>query len=872
MAAADGEEGAAHPAQRETAAATFDAGGCLLEANGEMRRLAGAEWCGPDNTLEECLTAVLERFEEVRDFPSSDAQRLAKIIAAWSAPGAALEARLAEGGWRLLASHDREDGGRTFLAVDITAQEETHALANRLLIENPVAIWAVEAETGGFAFANQAARRLYGVARGEERGLQLIEHFVMSHQRQQFEQEIAGRVDFVDAVVQTPDGRRLWTAGATKGIVHRGRVMKMCTLFDTTESTEQDHERTRALELLNDAIESLDEGLALYDPEFRFVMANQKLFELFYRDFEPPQPGELSADTVRRLVDAGFYAVPEGMSRSDLAAHLLSDIGARSSPAEIALADGRRFTRSIHETRLGGYLVTFTETTAQHRAEQAEREADQMVRTIVDNSPTTFLVSRVSDGKILYFPPPSRERFGDITSTLSFFLDAKDRETYLAALSETGSLTDYPVRFRRQDGSVMEGLTSARLIRYKGEDVIISSTRDITDTLAMQAELERQRELAHQTEKLSALGELLAGVSHELNNPLSIIVGYSLMLQDRVEDPALRRRVDRIAQAAERCTKIVRTFLAMARKRPARLEPCQLNEVLDVAVDVAGYGLRTAGADVGCDFDPELPPVWGDPDQLAQVFTNLIVNAEHAISPMGADGKLRIATYFDAEAGEVVAEVSDNGPGISKETQARIFEPFFTTKDVGVGTGVGLAFCHRIVDAHGGRLSVQSAPGRGASFYVALSAAEDAAFEADAPPEARIEPDRRRILVVDDERDVAELICDVLEEAGFETVASHRVKDALAELTDGRFDAILSDIKMPDITGAGFLKELARRSPELIGRLGFVTGDTMSPEVQALLEGSGRPHLEKPLVPEQLVELACRLCEGRPDGPRGEEG
>ncbi|WP_285670764.1 hybrid sensor histidine kinase/response regulator [Paralimibaculum aggregatum] len=855
-------------AGRETAVAGFDANGRLVERNAEWERLAGPSAPGADRAA--CLAAMIAAFAEIRDFPEADPARSAKIAACWAAPGEPVEARLPDGSWRLLASHDRADGGRSFLAIDITRQEETHALANRLLIENPVAIWAVEAATGRFAFANQAARALYGAARSEDQGLALIERFMMPHQRDIFDSRAAapGRVDFVDALLETPSGKRLWTAGATKGIAHRGRALTMCTLFDTTESERADHEQARALEILNDAILNLDEALALYDADFRFVMGNARLYEQFYSEVAPPKPGEHSHETIRRLVEAGFYAIPEGMTQEAFLARTLAGVDPRPAETEIALADGRSFLRKIHTTRIGGYFVTFTETTAERRAERAEHEADRLVRTIVENSPTTFLVSRIADGKIIYFPPASQERFGDIESTLSFFLDPKDREDYLAALMETGSLTDYPVRFRRRDGSVMQGLTSARVVTYKGEDVIISSTRDITETLAMQAELERSREIAHQNEKLSALGELLAGVSHELNNPLSIIVGYALMLQDRIDDPALRRRVDRIAQAAERCTKIVHTFLAMARKRPARIEPCDLNEVIEMALDVAGYGLRTEGAEVICDLEPGLPHVAADPDQMAQVLTNLIVNAEHALAGKGPEGRLRLASFHDAEAGEVVVEIADNGHGISRDVQARIFEPFFTTKAVGTGTGVGLAFCHRIVTAHGGRLTVQSEPGRGATFAVALEAIAAPRPRAPAAGPAETHRAARRVLVVDDEPDVADMICDVLAEAGYETEACNRARSALARLAERRFDAILSDIRMPDLDGAGFLEALRRQAPDRVARLGFVTGDALSPPVQALLASSGRPHLEKPLMPEALIALADRLADpGRGDLP-----
>lgn len=371
----------------------------------------------------------------------------------------------------------------------------------------------------------------------------------------------------------------------------------------------------------------------------------------------------------------------------------------------------------------GGYRGVAVDTTEQVMAKQAQEESDRLVRSIVEASPTAFLVSRVHDGKVIYQPPLSRDRFGDIFTTLEFFTDPKDRKDYLDALLPTGVLNEYPVQFKRQDGSVMEGLTSARVIEYRGEQVIISSTRDITEFKAMQAELEKQRAITQQNEKMSALGGLLAGVSHELSNPLSIVVGYALMLREQTNDPALAQKAQRIQEAADRCSRIVKTFLAIARERPTQLEPCDLNEVIQLAWEVAGGDVRGAGGDVLLQLDPSLPEVEVDPDQVVQVFSNLILNAGQAMADMSDAGDaplLTINSAHDTAADEVIVTFSDTGPGIPREISERIFEPFFTTKPVGSGTGIGLALSHRIIAAHDGRISLSTSVGAGASFAVHL--------------------------------------------------------------------------------------------------------------------------------------------------------
>lgn len=379
----------------------------------------------------------------------------------------------------------------------------------------------------------------------------------------------------------------------------------------------------------------------------------------------------------------------------------------------------------------GGYRGVGSDITEQVLAKKAQEEADLLVRSIVEASPTTFLVSRVDDGKVIYQPPASRDRFGDITTTLEFFTDPQDRVDYLEALLPTGTLNEYPVRFKRQDGSIMLGLTSARVIEYRGEQVIISSTRDVTELRAMEAELEQQRAITRQNEKMSALGGLLAGVSHELSNPLSIIAGYALMLREQVDDPDLAQKIDRIEQATDRCSRIVRTFLAMARQRPTAVEQCNINDVVEAAWDVAGGSVRGAGGEGVLDLKPDLPDIGIDPDQVVQVFSNLILNAGQAmadIDPQDATPRLVISTRADTGTDEVVVTFQDNGPGIPEDLSERIFEPFFTTKPVGTGTGIGLALSHRIITAHGGRITLGQGEERGACFavHLPLSAPKDA--------------------------------------------------------------------------------------------------------------------------------------------------
>ena len=234
---------------------------------------------------------------------------------------------------------------------------------------------------------------------------------------------------------------------------------------------------------------------------------------------------------------------------------------------------------------------------------------------------------------------------------------------------------------------------------------------DLTERKRAEAELERSREALYQNEKLSALGSLLAGVSHELNNPLSIVVAQAVMLERQARDSELAERAFKIRKAADRCARIVQTFLAMARQKRPERAPVDLNAVATAALDLAEYGLRTEGIAVARAFDPALPLIAADSDQLHQIIINLVINAQHALAGQGGARTVTLTTARGPDPATVILEVADNGPGVPEAVRRRIFEPFFTTKSQGEGTGVGLSFSQGLAEAHGGRLTLMPRAG-----------------------------------------------------------------------------------------------------------------------------------------------------------------
>jgi PAS domain S-box-containing protein len=384
----------------------------------------------------------------------------------------------------------------------------------------------------------------------------------------------------------------------------------------------------------------------------------------------------------------------------------------------------------------------------------------------------------------------------------------------------------------------------------------------------------RADDVLRQNEKLASLGQLLAGVAHELNNPLAVIVGHAALLQRQLAPGGVQARVEKIAAAADRCGRIVTSFLAVARDRAPERRATHVNEVLRGALDLLDEQLRADDVAVALELGDPLPPVWGDPQQLHQVAVNLIVNAQHAMRAAGRR-QLTLRSWGDPVRGRVSFSVADTGPGVPAAHRGRIFEPFFTTKPVGAGSGLGLSVSRGIVEAHRGALELASEAAGGAVFVVTLPVAEAGAVLAGLPepgPAAGTAPGRgaaRRILVVDDEPMVAELLADMLAADGHQVELASDGQAALSRLAAARFDLVITDVVMPVLDGPGLYRQLERLLPDRRQRVVFITGDTLNPETARFLADTGARTLDKPFEADAVRRLAREAPGGADAAPGG---
>ena len=496
------------------------------------------------------------------------------------------------------------------------------------------------------------------------------------------------------------------------------------------------------------------------------------------------------------------------------------------------------------------------------------------------------------------------------------FTDEGARTAFIDRLARDGAVTDYLLRLRRVDNSVMwvELTASASVLESTGQVRVEALVRDVSDRKQLE---DQSRDLYHQllqAEKMAALGTTISGVAHELNNPLATILTWSERLAERDLDDASRRGIDTILREAERAARIVRNLLTFARKRHTTRAMVDVNLVVRETLALRSYEQRVTNISVIDALASGIPQVFADPHQIQQVLLNLVINAEQAMLTANGRGTLMVRTWQDPEHESIVLEVNDDGPGVPEDVRTKIFDPFFTTKEVGKGTGLGLTVAYAIVEEHGGRMWLTSDEGAGASFYVelpvaggklraiapgelsgageAIGAGGDAAADemVEVPDLAAIEepvrPRRTRpasarkptpprvqivapaqgdgshhldaaaVLIVEDEAALASAMAEAFGDAGFLVDRAGDGEEAMARLEGGQYDVIISDLKMPRMDGIELFGALRKRHPEMAGRIMFVTGDVIGTDAERFLADSGCRWLAKPFRLSELLRLA----------------
>jgi PAS domain S-box-containing protein len=471
------------------------------------------------------------------------------------------------------------------------------------------------------------------------------------------------------------------------------------------------------------------------------------------------------------------------------------------------------------------------------RAQEAQSASEARLGGFLNYAPVAMLAKDL-DGRFTLANPEALKRLkrnaedviGKQTRDLLPASEADEMDRSIAKVLATGEM-----QIEEQFHPSLEPYLYSLFIRFplraaSGEIngvgiFVVDQTREKLAEL----ELDQQRGALHQSEKLAALGSLLAGVAHELNNPLSIVVGYAGMLHEMATDEATKRRTKELHSAAERCGRIVKTFLSMARSKPIEKRNVDIDTVIDDVLELAAYGLRSNGVTMVRKRGKGLPTTLADPDQMHQVFMNIVLNAQQAMMAVSGARSLDVETRFDGT--NIAVDIIDTGHGIPEDVKKRVFEPFFTTKPQGVGTGIGLSVCLRIMQAHGGTISLENSENGGTICRIRLPVTEARMITAPGSGESSFVLSGA-LLVVDDEPAIGRYINEYLTSEGVVVTAVDTGREAVELLANGtHFDAVLTDLRMPDISGDKLIDFIVENRPDLEGRVVMMTGDALGTEV-----------------------------------------
>ena len=496
------------------------------------------------------------------------------------------------------------------------------------------------------------------------------------------------------------------------------------------------------------------------------------------------------------------------------------------------------------------------------------RQAEWRFRTLFRAAPDAVLTVLQTTGRVHEANDAVREVFGldphqVVGRTLVELVVPDDRpvlERVLAA-AFAGTPGRVEIQVAVAEGLIRVVALAASKLPEADPPSALLVGRDMTHEREMHARL-------MESDRLAAVGELVAGVAHEVNNPLSSISAFAqLLLRDTGLTPSQRDSIEVIRAETTRASQVVKDLLAFARRSEPQRAPLDLNGVIARSLRMRQYQFSETSVRVETALENDLPAVMGDSRQLQQVCLNLLTNAIQAMSPAG--GMLRVSSYVVDD--RVRLEVSDSGPGIPSAARAHIFEPFFTTKKEGEGTGLGLSVSYGIVKAHGGTIEIVDTGPGGTTFRVTLPSANLPANAQESTRDASQLPLRSRLagiklLFVDDEPALRSGMKAFGEMRGFTVLTAPDGLEALEMTRTVSVDAIVCDLRMPGIDGFAFHEQLRQERPGLAARTVFITGDVVA-TTASRGSVSRQPVITKPFVFDRIEEALIAVMRGVPYVP-----
>ncbi len=502
----------------------------------------------------------------------------------------------------------------------------------------------------------------------------------------------------------------------------------------------------------------------------------------------------------------------------------------------------------------------YQDITEQKQVEEALRESEENFRNSMDDSPLGIRVFTI-EGELLYANQAILDVYG--YSSFEELRDTPRKQRYTpesyaehqerVEKRKRGELRrSYQMSIVRKNGEIRHLQAFRKEVIWNGEKQFQSLYQDITEwKQAEEREKQLQQELI-QSSRLATTGEMAAGIAHEINNPLTGVLGFANLLLKKDIPEDIRKELNIIHEGAQRISSVTNRMLSFAHQHKPEQATVNINDIIEATLTIRSYEMESSNIKVTTELDPELPVIIADAAQMQQVFLNIILNAEIEMKKAHQGGNLAVKS--ERIDNTIRISFKDDGPGIPKKNLDKIFDPFFTTRKVGEGTGLGLSVSYGIVMQHGGKIYAQSRLGRGATFIVELpivTRAEQLEFT-----EHAVEENKGiagcRILVVDDDPLVQQFLSEVLGEEGHEVEIVDNGDDALERLSNEDYDVILLDVKLPGMNGIDLYKQIQRSIQSLASRVIFITGDVMSADTMVFIKSAGISYLTKPFDTEQL--------------------
>jgi PAS domain S-box-containing protein len=660
----------------------------------------------------------------------------------------------------------------------------------------------------------------------------------------------------------------------THALAREGTLQGVCVLARDITVERENEARFK------DLFETLQEGVYLADADGKLEDINPALVRML---------GYESREALLGRPLAEFFLQPDEweterrqLAQSDVLQGHEAVLRRRDGSALAALHASALIRDTAGRVRRRqGTLVDISE---RQQIETRLQREQEFARRLVESFPD-LVIALDREDRYTFVSPRSRELLGFspeelIGSPFSEHVEAHSRrevQAFLGAiLSGQCANGSTEFLFRRNDGEArLFRATASPLMDFSGRIAgVIAAARDITDSKRMEQQL-------IQNERLAAMGQMIAGVAHELNNPLTAVLGVTELLRDSTADDSVRRQLEIAHRQARRAAQIVQSLLTFSRPPQPRKICLNLSELIERSLQLHEHSLRSNRITVDFSAPADLPLILGDTSQLTQVFLNLIANAEQAIREIRDHGNLRIRVSRSTD--RVVATFQDDGAGIPREILPKIFDPFFTTKRPGRGTGLGLSICLAILREHNGEIEAQPIPQGGSLFTIWLPIARGTALFLAEPRETTAASTSREmpreaaaeysVLVVDDEESIREMIREGLSARGFYVQAAAGVEEALSVMERRNFHAVLCDLNLragggTEASGLGLYAAVrnATRPGERKPFFLFMSGELAPPAVTQQLAQVGARTIQKPFRISDLIAILTDQLGQSPSG------